>query len=76
MVLGRFAAELQARDRLVQIRTERDFAACEVLADQRILLVYAVIPRSDLLVRLIGPALESAMRMRHLGALTHGRGWR
>jgi DNA-binding transcriptional regulator LsrR (DeoR family) len=58
---------------LVQVRTPMDVAACEVLEDRELVLVYAVISRRELLRTLWGPEVERKVRDRAASRLEHGR---
>jgi len=58
---------------LVQVRTPMDVAACEVLEDRELVLVYAVISRRELLRTLWGPEVEQKVRDRAASRLEHGR---
>ena len=49
-----------------------DIAACEVL-DNQVMLVYAVVPRRDLLRMLWGSEVNEKVRRREMSRLTHGR---
>jgi hypothetical protein len=44
--------------RLVQVRTPMDIAACELLEDEGLVLVYAVVPRRELLRMLWGSEVD------------------
>jgi hypothetical protein len=57
----------------LQVRTPMDVAACELLEDRGLVLVYAVIPRRELLRTLWGPAVERKVRDRTASQLSHGR---
>jgi hypothetical protein len=75
-VAGRIdRAESGSRDRLLQVRTPTDIAACEVLEDRGLVLVYAVVPRRELLRMLWGPEVERKVRQRAASRLEHGRWW-
>jgi hypothetical protein len=50
-----------------------DIAACEVLEDEGLLLVYAVVPRRELLQMLWGSEVDRQVRHREMARLTHGR---
>ena len=50
-----------------------DVAACEVLEDRELVLVYAVISRRELLRTLWGPEVEQKVRDRAASRLEHGR---
>lgn len=58
--------------RIVRVRTPMDIAACEVL-DNQVMLVYAVVPRRDLLRMLWGSEVNEKVRRREMSRLTHGR---
>ena len=63
------------KGRFVQARTPLDIAACEVLEDKGLVLVYAVVPRRELLRTLWGPEVERKVRDRVASRLDHGRWW-
>jgi hypothetical protein len=50
-----------------------DIAACEVLEDQGLVLVYAVVPRRELLAMIWGSEVERKVRRRAVSRLMHGR---
>ncbi len=70
---GRLTMELHGLARaepppsLLTLSTPTHTAACDVLADLRVLLVYAVLANLELRTRLLGPELDELVR---------GRGWR
>jgi hypothetical protein len=57
----------------VQVKTPMDIAACEVLGDDGLVLVYAVVPRRELLRMLWGSEVDQQVRRRELARLMHGR---
>jgi len=59
--------------RIVRVRTPMDIAACEVLEDEGLMLVYAVVPRRELLRMLWGYEVDRQVSHRELARLTHGR---
>jgi hypothetical protein len=59
--------------RFVQVRTPMDIAACEVLEDEELMLVYAVVPRRELLRTLWGSEVDERVRRREESRLMHGR---
>jgi hypothetical protein len=59
--------------RLLQARTPLDIAACEVLEDEGLVLVYAVVPRRDLLRMLWGSEVDRKVWRREAERLMHGR---
>ena len=59
--------------RFVQVGTAMDVAAGEVIDDGNVLLVYAVHPRRELLVRIWGTEVDRRLRSRLLNRLIHGR---
>jgi hypothetical protein len=59
--------------RIVRVRTPMDIAACEVLEDEGLVLVYAVIPRRELLQRLWGSEVDRRVRHREVARLMRGR---
>ncbi len=61
--------------RFVRVATVLDIAACEVLADRDLMLVYAVVPRRELLRKLWGSEVERKVRHREMSRLMHGRWW-
>ena len=67
------AAASAPKERFVQVRTPVDIAACEVLEDKGLVLVYAVVPRRELLRTLWGPEVERKVRDRVASRLDHGR---
>jgi hypothetical protein len=74
--LRRAAASLRSDGRggsarLIQVHTPMDVAACEVVAGD--LVVYAVVPKSELMQRLWGPELDRRLRLREARRLVHGR---
>jgi hypothetical protein len=78
--LGTLASSAAGRDsvqgqRFIQARTQLDIAACEVIEDAQVLLVYAIISRRDLLRRIWGPECDDRLTSRRIGRLIHGRGW-
>ena len=50
-----------------------DVAACEVLKEERVVLVYAVLSRRELLQRLWGSDVDRQVRGQELSRLMHGR---
>jgi hypothetical protein len=52
--------------RLVHVRTAMDVAAGEVIGDGKVLLVYAVLSRQELLERIWGPGVDRRVRSRRL----------
>jgi hypothetical protein len=61
--------------RFLHVRTPMDVAACEVLEDKGLVLVYAVVPRRELLAMLWGSEVERKVRHREVSRLMHGRWW-
>jgi hypothetical protein len=59
--------------RLLQARTPLDIAACEVLEDEGLVLVYAVVPRRELLSMLWGSEVDQRVRRREAARLMRGR---
>ena len=60
---------------LRRVETPPHVAACEVMEDERIVLVFAVLASRELLELLWGEAFERRIRHRGGERLTHGR-WR
>jgi hypothetical protein len=58
---------------LLQARTPLDIAACEVLKDEGLVLVYAVVPRRELLRMLWGSEVDQRVRRREMARLMRGR---
>jgi hypothetical protein len=58
---------------LVSVRTVRDVAACEVLAEEGGVLVYAVLARREVGGMLWGSELEARLRRSEESRLLHGR---
>jgi hypothetical protein len=50
-----------------------DIAACELLEDEGLVLVYAVVPRRELLRMLWGSEVDEQVRRREESRLAHGR---
>ncbi len=69
-----FAASAPAGG-LRRVETPPHVAACEVMEDERIVLVFAVLASRELLELLWGEAFERRIRHRGGERLTHGR-WR
>src|SRR6266496_2058017 len=61
---------------LYRVRTPTDVAACEILEDDRTLVVYAVVRRRDVMRMLVGDEIDKRVRARRMSALSHGRWWR
>jgi hypothetical protein len=61
------------KGRFVQVRTPMDTAACEVLEDEGLVLVYGVVPRRELLRMLWGSQVDRQVRRREASGLMHGR---
>ena len=61
------------KERFVQARTPLDIAACEVLEDEGLVLVYAVVPRRELLRMLWGSQVDQRVRRREMARLMRGR---
>jgi hypothetical protein len=59
--------------RLFQARTPLDIAACEVLEEEGLVLVYAVVPRLELLRMLWGSEVDRQVRRREMARLMRGR---
>lgn len=59
--------------RIVRVRTPMDIAACEVLEDEGLVLVYAVVPRRQLLRMLWGSEVDRQVRRREMAQLMRGR---
>jgi hypothetical protein len=65
---------LSAPDRrFVQVGTAMDVAAGEVIENGKVLLVYAVLPRQELLGRIWGPGVDRRLSSRRLNRLLRGR---
>jgi hypothetical protein len=62
--------------RFVRIETPMDVAAAEVIDDAGVLLVYAVMPRQELVRRIWGLELDRRVQRRQIARLSHGRGQR
>src|SRR4051794_32072539 len=60
--------------RFATAKTPMDVAACEVIAGESALLVYAVVPRRELLRELWGSAIDDRINARRLDSLARGRG--
>jgi hypothetical protein len=58
---------------LVQIRTAMDVAAGEVIDDGKVLLVYAVLSRQELLRRICGTSLDRRLASRHMARVMRKR---
>jgi hypothetical protein len=74
--LGRALIEVAAREPpagLIAVSSRLDLAACEVSVRHRIVLVYAVIGRDELLAGLIGAELDRELRARAIRRVMHGR---
>jgi hypothetical protein len=61
------------KGRFVQVRTPLDIAACEVVEDEGLVLVYAVVPRLELLRMLWGAEVDLQVRRREMARLMRGR---
>jgi hypothetical protein len=61
------------KERFVQARTPQDIAACEVLENEGLVLVYAVVPRRELLRMLWGSQVDQRVRRREMARLMRGR---
>jgi hypothetical protein len=72
--VSRVAASRPER-RFVRVETALDLAACEVLADRGMMLVYAVVPKRELMRMLWGPEVDEMVSRRRISELTHGRWW-
>jgi hypothetical protein len=72
--LRRLATAAPAQ-RFVTAKTPMDVGACEVNAGENLLLVYAVVPRRELLRELWGSAIDDRINARCLDRLARGRGW-
>ena len=59
--------------RFIQVGTEMDVAAGEVIDDDKTLLVYAVIPRRELLRRIWGPGVDGRFGSRRVNRVMRGR---
>jgi hypothetical protein len=59
--------------RFIRVETALDVAACEVLED--VMLVYAVVPKRELMRMLWGPGVDEMVSRRRISELTHGRWW-
>lgn len=59
--------------RFIRVGTPLDIAACEVLDDEGLVLVYAVVPRRELLRMLWGSEVDRRVRRREAARLMHGR---
>ena len=68
------AADAAVNARFVLIETPMDVAAAEVIHDAGVLLVYAVIPRQELVRRIWGLGLDQRFQGRQIARITHGRG--
>jgi hypothetical protein len=74
--LRRAIRRASAADRtpgLFLVRTPRDVAACELLEDPRVLLVYEIRPVRELMRMLVGDQIDDAVRRRSMGRLAHSR---
>jgi hypothetical protein len=60
-------------DGLIKTQTPLYVAIGEVLTERRVLLVYAVLSRRELMRRFMGPDIHRRWRNRRLGRLLHGR---
>jgi hypothetical protein len=58
---------------LIKAQTPMYVALAEVLTGRRVLLVYAVLSRAELMRRFMGPDIHRRWRNRRLGRLLHGR---
>ena len=70
--LGKFAGS-GAVTGLARIETALDLAACEVLKEEGTVLVYAVVPKRELLEQMWGGEFERRLRQRRGERLVHGR---
>jgi hypothetical protein len=61
------------KGRFVHVRTPVDIAACEVLEDEGLVLVYAVVPRRELLRMLWGSQVDRRLTRREMARLMRGR---
>jgi hypothetical protein len=61
------------KGRFVQARTPLDIAACEVVDDKGLVLVYAVVPRLELFRMLWGSEVDLQVRRREMARLMRGR---
>jgi hypothetical protein len=75
MALGAVAA-WEPRVGLLNLWVADQFAACEVIASDRIVLVYAIRSISALRVALYGEPLERRVRRRDIQRTIHGKGRR
>ena len=72
MLLASVAATEPAAG-LLTIRSWVHVAACEVLAERRVVLVYAILDRRVLRAELFGPDLTAELADRRMARWMHGR---
>jgi hypothetical protein len=70
--LKTFAASEPAAG-LGRIETALDIAGSEVLEERRVVLVYVIVPRRELLEKVWGVDFDRRLRNRRAERLTHGR---
>ena len=61
---------------LFLVRTSTDVAACELLRERGLLLVYEIRPLSQLMGALVGDEIHRAVRRRGMVRLAHSRRYR
>jgi hypothetical protein len=72
--LNRFAASGPAAG-FRRVETPIHAAACQVLEDEALVLVYAVVSRRAILELVWGTEFDGRLRVRRCERLVHGRGW-